>query len=84
MHRAFLHLYAMRGGVEAELAHQRKAEIWPANRPRLRGYEAQEYNAFVRSTTYWLEEIRFRPARIGTCRVRQLVQQPLEYKVVRP
>ncbi len=59
-------------------------DLWPANRPRLRGYEAQEYNAFVRSTTYWLEEIRFRPARIGTCRVRQLVQQPLEYKVVRP
>ena len=59
-------------------------DLWPANRPRLRGYEAQEYNAFVRSTTYWLEEIRFRPARIGTCRVRQLVQQPLEFKVVRP
>jgi hypothetical protein len=59
-------------------------DLWPANTPRLRGYEAQEYAAFVRSTTYWLEKIRFRPARIGTCLVRQVVQQPLEFKVVRP
>jgi hypothetical protein len=56
-------------------------DLWPANRPRLTGDQAQEYNAFVRSTTYWLEEIRFRPARIGTCRVKQLVQQPLAYKI---
>jgi hypothetical protein len=56
-------------------------DLWPANTPRLTGYEAQEYDAFVRSTTYWLEEIRFRPARIGTCRVRQVVQQPLEFKI---
>jgi hypothetical protein len=59
-------------------------DLWPAKTPRLKGYEAQEYDAFVRSTTSWLKNIRFRPARIGTCLVSQMVQQPLEFKVVRP
>jgi hypothetical protein len=59
-------------------------DLWPASTPRLQGYEAQEYDAFVRSTTHWLQQIRFQPARIGNCLVKQLVQQPLEFKVVRP
>jgi hypothetical protein len=55
-------------------------ELWPAGRPRLGGDSAYSHDEFVYSVRVWLREYRFRPARIGTCAVKQRVQQPLEFK----
>lgn len=55
-------------------------ELWPFGTPRLGGYAADAHEEFVHSVTVWLREFRFRPARIGTCAVKQMVQFPLEFR----
>lgn len=55
-------------------------ELWPADTPRLAGYAADAHDAFVSSTEAWLREFRFRPARIGSCPVKQIVQLPLAFR----
>jgi hypothetical protein len=56
-------------------------ELWPVGTPRPVGYEVYAHEAFVHSMTVWLRKFRFRPMRIGTCAVRQMVQFPLEFRV---
>jgi hypothetical protein len=55
-------------------------ELWPAGKPRLGGDAAYAHDEFVYSVQVWLRELRFRPARIGTCAIKQRVQLPLEFK----
>jgi hypothetical protein len=54
-------------------------DIWPADKPRLHGYEAQYYDAFVSSLRKWEKILTFEPMRIGGCPVRQTVRLPLTF-----
>jgi hypothetical protein len=54
---------------------------WPEGKPRLQGYEAEAYDAFVSSLTTWLKNVRFQPAHLGSCLRSQQVQWPFEFKM---
>lgn len=58
-------------------------DLWPDRVPRLRGHEARWYAQFVRETKRGLQASRYKPARIGGCAVRQLVQQPFTFDIAR-
>ena len=44
-------------------------ELWPANKPPLQGYEADNHNAFVASAKAWEKTLTFEPMRVGGCPV---------------
>jgi hypothetical protein len=54
-------------------------DVWPANKPRLDGYEAEYYNWFVESVTHWSKQLHFEPLRLAGCAARQLVYMPLMF-----
>jgi hypothetical protein len=54
-------------------------DVWPPDKPRLRGHALDEYNSFVEASTAALRRMEFVPASIGGCPVRQLVQMPFAY-----
>ena len=55
-------------------------EIVPAD--ALRTYEVHEnHEQFAQSVARWLETVRFVPASLGGCRIRQRVQFPLKFTV---
>jgi hypothetical protein len=54
-------------------------DLWPASRPRPSGQTRQYYESFRRAIVRALPEARFKPARIGGCKVRQLVQMPFGF-----
>lgn len=51
-------------------------DYWPPGRPRLTGKMAEYYEGFQQAIVRALPDTRYEPARIGGCKVRQLVQQP--------
>jgi hypothetical protein len=55
-------------------------ELWSPGRPRLTGDVGRYYDAFLKATMRGLATARYEPARVGGCAVRQLVQQPFEYR----
>lgn len=57
------------------------SDVWPSNRPRLTGDDAQYYDTFVKAVRTTLVKARFEPARIGGCPVRQLVQMPFGFRL---
>jgi hypothetical protein len=56
-------------------------DLWPSSRPRLTGEMGRYYDAFRRAVVRSISRDRFEPARIGGCRVRQLVQMPFGFRV---
>lgn len=54
-------------------------DVWPDHVPPPRGHVLNWYSQFLRETKRGLEESRYRPARVGGCAVRQLVQQPFTF-----
>lgn len=58
-------------------------DVWPKGRPRLTGEQGDYYEAFRRSIVHSIARDRFEPARIGGCKVRQLVQMPFGFRIAR-
>lgn len=58
-------------------------DLWPDDRPRLRGYLALHYADFVKAVRRGLANSEYRPARVGGCAVPQLVQQPFTFDIAR-
>jgi hypothetical protein len=54
-------------------------DLWPDEKPRLRGSDLQAYEEFVEESTARLKDLRFIPASAGGCRLVQLVQMPFVY-----
>ena len=54
-------------------------DMWPSDKPRLEGKLGDFYDAFVRSARASIAKSTYEPARIGGCKVRQVVQQPFSY-----
>jgi hypothetical protein len=59
-------------------------DLWPADRPRLRGELGRHYKDFLDASRSSVEKARYEPARLGGCPLRQLVQLPFSYKLRRP
>jgi hypothetical protein len=55
-------------------------DLWPAGKPRLSGELRAAYDEFVHSVRVWETNLRFEPARIGPCAVKQQERQPLVFK----
>jgi hypothetical protein len=55
-------------------------DLWPDDKPRLHGLEAEYYNAFVSSVRTWEKILTFEPMRVGGCPVKQMVQLPLKFR----
>lgn len=58
-------------------------DLWPPSRPRLTGELGRYYETFRRAVIQSISRDRFEPARIGGCKVRQLVQMPFGFRVSR-
>jgi hypothetical protein len=58
-------------------------DVWPENKPRLRGIDLAQYDRFVRSSTQAARSMEFVPASIGGCNVNELVQMPFRYRFSR-
>jgi hypothetical protein len=58
-------------------------DLWPTSRPRLTGDKGKYYEDFRRSVIQSIARDRFEPARIGGCKVRQLVQMPFGFRLRR-
>jgi hypothetical protein len=54
-------------------------ELWPANKPRLTGYEADAHGRFVESVIRWERQLRLDPRRVGGCAVKQLAILPMKF-----
>ena len=54
-------------------------DMWPSDKPRLEGKLGDYYASFVRAARSSIQKATFDPARIGGCKVRQVVQQPFTY-----
>lgn len=58
-------------------------DVWPPDRPRLTGELGDHYKEFLAAATRALGAARYEPAQLGGCRVRQMVQQPFEFRLRR-
>ena len=58
-------------------------ELWPKDKPRLKGRDQFEYESFLESTKRAIPSLEFVPASIGGCPVRQLVQMPFVFSLRR-
>ena len=54
-------------------------DLWAASRSRLSFEERETYDSFVAAARRSAVRSRYRPARVGGCRVRQLVQVPYTF-----
>jgi hypothetical protein len=54
-------------------------DLLPDGKP-IPGGDAHAHELFARSVKSWLRDVRFHPARIGTCAVEKRVQLPLKFK----
>lgn len=63
------------GHVVANTIH----DVWPTGRARQTGGSAERYDDFVSSARDWAGTLRFEPARLGGCPVRQTVRVPLVF-----
>ena len=58
-------------------------DLWPHDKPRLKGRDLDAYESFIESTKRWLPEMEFVPASIAGCPVKQLVQMPFVFTLRR-
>lgn len=56
-------------------------DLWPSDRPRLTGVKGEYYETFRKAVVRSIARDRFEPARIGGCKVRQLVQMPFGFRL---
>lgn len=56
-------------------------DLWPSSKPRLTGELGGYYDSFRRAIVHALANATFEPARIGGCKVRQLVQMPFGFRM---
>jgi hypothetical protein len=56
-------------------------DLWPPNRPHPTGEMRGYYEAFRKEVVKSIAGDRFKPARIGGCTVRQLVQMPFAFRL---
>jgi hypothetical protein len=56
-------------------------DVWPSDRPRLTGEKGEYYESFRKAIVRSIARDRFEPARIGGCKVRQLVQMPFGFRL---
>jgi hypothetical protein len=54
-------------------------DLWPSNKPRLTGELGDYYTQFVAAVRDYAEKAKFTPARVGACKLRQMVQMPIEF-----
>ncbi len=54
-------------------------DIWPSDTPRPTGELEYYYNEFLASIRKFEAGEKFTPARVGTCKVRQIVQAPFKF-----
>jgi protein TonB len=54
-------------------------DLWPSNKPRLTGELGDYYAQFVAAVRDYAEKAKFTPARVGACKLRQMVQMPIEF-----
>ena len=55
-------------------------DVWPADTPRLAGYLARDYQAFLESTKRAIAYWYFTSARVDSCPVKQVLQMPLAFE----
>lgn len=58
--------------------------LWPPSLPPLSGEPAALYKTFVESSRRAIYKARFKPAMIGGCPVRVIVQQPFHFEMAGP
>ncbi|NUQ20143.1 MAG: hypothetical protein HOQ09_04200, partial [Gemmatimonadaceae bacterium] len=58
-------------------------DAWPADRPRLQGELGSYYRSFVQAAKNGIRHATYDPARIGDCKVRQVVRQPFTFDIAR-
>lgn len=58
-------------------------DLWPSDRPRLTGDKGVFYETFRKAIVRSISRDRFEPARIGGCKVRQVVQMPFGFRLRR-
>lgn len=58
-------------------------DLWPAELPRLKGAKASYYNELVATARRMIMETRFAPHEAGGCKMRQVVQQPVNWALAR-
>jgi hypothetical protein len=58
-------------------------DIWPPDKPRLTGTLGGYYDDFRSEVTRWIQGARYEPARVNGCPIRQVVQQPFNFKMAR-
>ena len=56
-------------------------EVWSPTKKRPTGQMLAAYNDFLDSVTRWLPNAEFEPARIGGCKVTQLVREPFTFSI---
>jgi hypothetical protein len=56
-------------------------EVWPPTKTRPTGQMLAAYNDFLDSVTRWLPTAEFEPARIGGCKLTQLVREPFTFSI---
>ena len=56
-------------------------DVWPADLPRLTGEKGRYYDTFLDAIRDEVSRSTFSPARIGNCKVRQMVQTPFHFKM---
>jgi hypothetical protein len=54
-------------------------DLWPPDKPRLTGDLAHYYDEFLASIREFEAGAKFSPARVGACKIRQIVQAPFEF-----
>lgn len=58
-------------------------DIWPSSQPRLTGELGEYYESFWREVVRAIANTSFEPARVGGCKVKQLVQMPFGFRMGR-
>lgn len=56
-------------------------EVWPPTKKRPTGQMLAAYNDFLDSVIRWLPNAEFEPARIGGCKITQLVREPFTFSI---
>jgi len=74
---------SLKFGISFELTPPGKRQLTSPARTKKRptGRMLYAYNDFLDSVTRWLPTAEFEPARIGGCRVRQLVSEPFTFSI---
>jgi hypothetical protein len=54
-------------------------DLWPEDKPRYVGAMQEHYESFLSATKTAIRRMRFSPAVVGGCKLRQVIQQPFNF-----